>query len=141
MQLLGLPFIPLSEFRAEGFSLLVNATPIGREDDTLPFPIHSLHRNAVVVDLAYGVHPTPLVSGMQARGCTVVDGYDVVLTQVRKQFAMMVGKELPRSIRREDVILGGPAGPYESIMSEEARQNSLVEIHDSAPRARTKLLA
>jgi 3-dehydroquinate dehydratase/shikimate dehydrogenase len=141
MQLLGLPFIPLSEFRAEGFSLLVNATPIGREDDTLPFPIHSLNRNAVVVDLAYGAHSTPLASSVLARGGTVIDGYDVVLTQVRKQFAMMVGAEMPRSIGREDVILGGPAGPYHSRHSPDVEQEEVVEIHDSSSRTRAKLLA
>jgi 3-dehydroquinate dehydratase/shikimate dehydrogenase len=141
MQLLDLPFIPLSEFRAEGFSLLVNATPIGRDDDTLPFLIHSLNRNAVVVDLAYGAHPTPLVSGMQARGGTVIDGYDVVLTQVREQFAMMVGAEMPRSVGREDVILGGPAGPYHSLQSPDIEQEEVVEIHDSSSRTRAKLLA
>jgi 3-dehydroquinate dehydratase/shikimate dehydrogenase len=140
MQLLGLPFIPLSEFRAEGFSLLVNATPIGRDDDTLPFPIHSLNRNTVVVDLAYGAYPTALVSGMQSRGCIVIDGYDVVLTQVRKQFALMVGKELPRSIGREDVILGGPAGPANSLLHV-AEQESWIDIHDSSFRTRAKLLA
>jgi 3-dehydroquinate dehydratase/shikimate dehydrogenase len=140
MQLLGLPFIPLSEFCAEGFSLLVNATPIGRDDDTLPFPIHSLNRNTVVVDLAYGAYPTPLVSGMQSRGCLVIDGYDVVLTQVRKQFAMMVGNELPRAIGREDVLLGGPAGPSNSLLHA-AEQESWIDIHDSSSRTRARLLA
>jgi 3-dehydroquinate dehydratase / shikimate dehydrogenase len=141
MQLLGLPFVPLSEFRAEGFSLLVNATPIGREDDTLPFPIHSLNRNAVVVDLAYGARPTPLVSGIHARGGTVIDGYDVVLTQVRKQFAMMIGEEMPRSVGREDVISGGPAGPSNSHHAAEVAHEALIETHDPSSRTRAKLLA
>jgi 3-dehydroquinate dehydratase/shikimate dehydrogenase len=108
-QLLGLPFVLLSEFQAQGFTLLVNATPIGREDEALPFAIDSLSRDTVVVDLAYGTRPTPLVSGIHTRGGTVIDGYDVVLTQVRKQFEMMVGMEMPRSVGR-DAVMSGTSG-------------------------------
>lgn len=103
-ELLGLPFVPLSEFQAHSFTLLVNATPIGRNDDSLPFAVDSLGSSAMVVDLAYGKHPTPLVTGVLARGGTVIDGHDVLLTQVRKQFRMMTGHDLPASVGRETVI-------------------------------------
>ena len=93
--LLGLPFVSLSEFQAEGFVLIINATPIGRQSDGPPFAINSLISDAIVVDLAYGTHPTPLVSGILARGGTVIDGHEVLLSQVRKQFRMMVGREMP----------------------------------------------
>ncbi len=105
VKLLGLPFVLLSEFQARGFTLLVNATPIGQqEDDSLPFAIVSLGSETVVVDLAYGTRPTPLVSGTLARGGTVIDGHEVVLTQVRRQFQMMVGRELPASVGRETIV-------------------------------------
>ena len=119
-QLLGLPFILLSEFEAHGFTLLVNATPIGREDDSLPFAIDSLSHDTVVVDLAYGARPTPLVSGIHTRGGTVIDGYDVVLTQVRKQFEMMVGLEMPRSVGRDAVMSAGPPiGAFQPVKVEQ----------------------
>jgi 3-dehydroquinate dehydratase / shikimate dehydrogenase len=124
-RLLGLPFVPLSEFKAESFFLLINATPVGREDDTFPFAINSLRRDAIVVDLAYGAHATPLVAGIEARGGTVMDGYDVVLTQVRKQFEMMTGLEMPRSIDRDDVISGGPACSADSLQPIELEQEAV----------------
>ena len=99
--LLGLPFVSLSEFQAEGFTLLVNATPIGRQNDGPPFAIESLSSDVVIVDLAYGTKPTPLVSGILERGGTAIDGYDVLLSQVRKQFRLMVGREMPDVIGRE----------------------------------------
>lgn len=99
--LLGLPFVALSEFQAKDFTLLVNATPIGRQNDGPPFALEFLNSDAVIIDLAYGTDPTPLVSGTLARGGTVVDGYDVLLSQVRKQFRLMVGKEMPDVIGRE----------------------------------------
>jgi 3-dehydroquinate dehydratase / shikimate dehydrogenase len=99
--LLGLPFVALSEFQARGFTLLVNATPIGRLNDGPPFALESLNSDAVIIDLAYGANPTPLVSGILARGCIVVDGYHVLLSQVRKQFKFMVGREMPDMIGHE----------------------------------------
>src|SRR5262249_1703634 len=99
VRLLGLPFVLLSEFEARHFTLLVNGTPVGRNGDSLPFGIDSVGNGTVVVDLAYGTHPTPLVSGVLARGGSIVDGHDVLLTQVRKQFYMMIGQKLPSSIR------------------------------------------
>lgn len=103
VSLLGLPFVPLPQFKPHGFSLLVNGTPVGRDDDSLPFEIDSLNSRAVVVDLVYRAGPTPLVTGVVARGGFVIDGYDVLLNQVRKQFQMMTGRELPSSIGRHTV--------------------------------------
>ncbi|HKD80581.1 MAG TPA: type I 3-dehydroquinate dehydratase [Candidatus Angelobacter sp.] len=100
-RLLGLPFVSLSEFKAQGFTLVVNATPIGRQNDGPPFEIDSLNSDAVIVDLAYGVNPTPLVSGILARGGRAVDGHEVLLHQVRKQFMLMVGKEMPDVVGRK----------------------------------------
>src|SRR5258708_5223089 len=95
VRLLGLPFVPLSKFNAQGFSLLVNATPIGRDESRLPFEIHMLNDDAVVFHLAYGLKPTPLVTDAVAQGHTVIDGHDVLMSQVRRQFKMMVGREMP----------------------------------------------
>ena len=106
--LLGLPFVALSEFQARGFTLLVNATPIGRLNDGPPFALESLNSDAVIVDLAYGTSPTPLVSGILARGGTVIDGYDVLLCQVREQFRLMVEREMPDAIGQE-LVHCGPA--------------------------------
>jgi 3-dehydroquinate dehydratase / shikimate dehydrogenase len=113
--LLGLPFVSLAEFRAAGFTLLVNATPIGQQNDGPPFAIESLNSDVVIVDLAYGAKPTPLVSGTLARGGTVVDGYDVLLSQVRKQFRLMVGREMPHGIGRELGHCGRPNGDVKKL--------------------------
>lgn len=115
--LLGLPFVALSKFQARGFTLLINATPIGRMNDGPPFALESLNSDAVIIDLAYGTNPTPLVSGILARGGTVVDGYDVLLSQVRKQFKLMVGREMPDMIGHE-LAHCGAANLNESVRME-----------------------
>jgi 3-dehydroquinate dehydratase/shikimate dehydrogenase len=105
-KLLDLPFVPLSEFRANGFDVIVNATPVGKDNDGFPFVMDSLGHQVLVIDLAYGSQPTPLVSAVVARGGSAIDGHDVLLTQVRKQFHLMTGLEMPAGISRE-MVLGG----------------------------------
>lgn len=110
-QLLDLPFVPLSEFRANGFDVIVNATPVGKDNDGFPFVMDSLGDQTLVIDLAYGLQPTPLVSAVVSRGGTAIDGYDVLLTQVRKQFYLMTGLEMPPGISREMIVGAGDFMP------------------------------
>jgi 3-dehydroquinate dehydratase/shikimate dehydrogenase len=98
VRLLGLPFIALSSFRPKGFSLLVNATPVGRDDNSIPFDIDALGPHNLVIDLVYRAQPTSLAARVTARGGTIIDGYDVLLSQVRKQFHLMTGCQLPIKI-------------------------------------------
>jgi len=103
VKLLGLPFVPLSDFQATHFSLLVNATPVGRDDNAMPFEVNTLSRGTLVIDLVYGARPTPLMDAVIARGGAIIDGYDVLLSQVRKQFQMMTGLEMPVTIGRQSI--------------------------------------
>ena len=108
-QLLDLPYIPLPGFSAEGFDIVVNATPVGRDDGDTPFEVETLSEDAVVIDLVYGSQPTPLVAGAVARGRTAMDGREVLLAQVLRQFQLMVGREMPAPLVREK--LGFEAEP------------------------------
>lgn len=96
--LLGLPYVPLREFDAEGFDIVVNATPVGRDTDEVPFRIERLSEEAVVIDLVYGSRPTPLVDSTRSRQQIAIDGRDVLVTQVRHQFRMMTGKEMSATL-------------------------------------------
>jgi 3-dehydroquinate dehydratase/shikimate dehydrogenase len=102
--LLGLPYIPLRDFDAEGYDIVVNATPVGRDTDEVPFAPERLHDDAVVIDLVYGSRPTPLMDTTRARRQIAIDGRDVLVTQVRHQFRMMTGKEM--SIALAQQVLG-----------------------------------
>ena len=93
--LLGLPYIPLRDFNAEGYDIVVNATPVGRDTYESPFALERLSDDAVVIDLVYGSRPTPLVDTTRARRQIAIDGRDVLVTQVSRQFRLMTGKEMP----------------------------------------------
>jgi 3-dehydroquinate dehydratase/shikimate dehydrogenase len=105
-ELLGLPYLPLPSFDAQGYDIVVNATPVGRDSDEVPFKIERLNDEAVVIDLVYGSQPTPLVGTTLAREQVAIDGRDVLLTQVLHQFQMMTGKQMSRSLALE--TLGRP---------------------------------
>jgi 3-dehydroquinate dehydratase/shikimate dehydrogenase len=98
--LLGLPYIPLREFDAEGYDIVVNATPVGRDTDEVPFELERLSDDAVVIDLVYGSRPTPLVGTTRARHQIAIDGRDVLVTQVCRQFQLMTGKEMSTDLAR-----------------------------------------
>jgi len=96
--LLGLPYVPLPDFDAEGYDIVVNATPVGRDTDEAPFKLERLSNDAVVIDLVYGARPTPLIHTTLARQQVAIDGRDVLLTQVRNQFRLMTGKEMSTAV-------------------------------------------
>jgi 3-dehydroquinate dehydratase/shikimate dehydrogenase len=102
--LLGLPHILLSEFSVRGFSIIINATPVGRDDDRLPFELEHLAEGAVLVDLVYGRRPSPLVANAIEMKRTAIDGRDVLLVQARRQFELMTGSSMPESVARK--VLG-----------------------------------
>ncbi len=101
VKLSGLPFVPLSQFSPEGFAIVVNATPVGRDDGQFPFSLEGLGTDTVIVDLVYGSTPTPLVTSAREAGLRVIDGRDVLLTQVRRQFQLMTGSEMPKGLASE----------------------------------------
>jgi 3-dehydroquinate dehydratase / shikimate dehydrogenase len=109
-QLLGLPFIPLTSFTARGFSLLINATPVGRDDAQMPFELEGLNKDAIIIDLVYGSAPTPLVASALAGGLAAIDGHEVLLIQVLHQFRKMTGREMPPDIARTALgLISDPA--------------------------------
>jgi 3-dehydroquinate dehydratase/shikimate dehydrogenase len=93
-KLLGLSYIPLAKFSAENYDIVVNATPVGRDEPVAPFALENLNDEAIIIDLVYGAKPTPLVQHSRAREQLVIDGRDVLLTQVRRQFEMMTGNKM-----------------------------------------------
>lgn len=100
-QLLSLPYTTLSEFSAAGYNIIVNATPVGRDDGAVPFRLETLGEDVTLIDLVYGSAPSPLMAHARTFGLTAIDGREVLLTQVRRQFQMMTGAEMPATLLRQ----------------------------------------
>jgi 3-dehydroquinate dehydratase / shikimate dehydrogenase len=104
-RLLGLPFTSLSAFSVAGFELIINATPVGSQGEALPFAIDQLDRDTILVDLVYAQRTTALVAGARARGVSVVEGREVLLRQVERQFVRMTGLAPPAGLLAEKLGL------------------------------------
>lgn len=119
-KLLGLPYISLPDFDAEGYDIVVNATPVGRDSDEVPFKFEQLNDDAVVIDLVYGSRPTPLVGRTLGREQIVIDGRDVLLTQVLRQFRMMTDHEMPAAIATDALGRVDIVGPVPALVRQSA---------------------
>lgn len=78
--------------------LVVNATPIGLHDDTLPIELGALARDAAVLDLVYRPDETALVRAARARGHRAADGMAMLVEQGAAAFTRWFGVEPDRSV-------------------------------------------
>ena len=97
--LLHLPFVPLADFAADGYAVVVNATPVGRNGDRLA-ALERIRENAVVIDLVYGAQPTPLIAATRGNGQITVDGKEILMRQAMSQFRLMTGQDMPEPLVR-----------------------------------------
>jgi 3-dehydroquinate dehydratase/shikimate dehydrogenase len=111
--LLHLPFVPLSAFSCDGYSIVVNATPVGRDGEALPLSVQRLRRDATVVDLVYRDGPTPLIERTRGPGRITIDGWDMLTAQARHQFELMTGLEMPEELIRQTLGLKPPMAASE----------------------------
>lgn len=114
-RLLELPYIPLQGFSAEGYDIVVNATPVGRDDGATPFELETLGEDAAIIDLVYGSAPTPLIACARAPERVVIDGREVLRAQVQCQFRLMTGTEMPTDLLSEK--LGFQVEPSDLIVA------------------------
>jgi 3-dehydroquinate dehydratase/shikimate dehydrogenase len=103
--LLGLPFVPLSKFSPDDYSMVVNATPVGRHGEVLPFDVRRMRMGGSVIDLTYGRELTPLIRQALALGLTAIEGLEVLRIQVLRQFHLMTDAEMPPDLCREHLGL------------------------------------
>jgi len=84
-------------------SILVNATPLGAEDDPLPFLDTEIAGCDAIVDMVYRDQPTPLARRATASARALVDGREVLAHQGFAQFAAFTGQMPPREAMLEAV--------------------------------------
>ena len=89
---LGLPFVSLDDFDPRPFPVLVHATS---ESDDVVFPLAGLDPTTVVFDLNYRATETPLIAAAQAAGYVTVDGTEMLLAELSRQFHLMTGRDMP----------------------------------------------
>jgi shikimate dehydrogenase len=84
--------------------LLVHCTSVGLHDGEfkqLPVDADALGTYATVADLVYRAGGTGLVAQARSRGCTVVDGLEVLVRQGALSFEAWTGREAPLDVMRD----------------------------------------
>ena len=89
---------------AQGARLIVNATPVGLEDDEHPLDVASVPSGAAAIDLVYRRGETPWVKALRARGNRAVDGMPMLLEQGAIAFRRWFGREPDREAMRRSVL-------------------------------------
>ena len=87
-----------AESAVEGATLVVNATPVGLRDDTVPVSVHALPPESAVLDLAYRAGETTLVRDARARGHQALDGMTMLIEQGALAFERWFGRAPDRDV-------------------------------------------
>lgn len=86
-----------------GAALVVNATPSGLDDESMPVDVERLEPLAVVLDLVVGKNATPWVRAARARGHRAADGLAMLIEQGALAFERWFGIVPDRDVMRQAV--------------------------------------
>lgn len=96
--------IPLPEAADATADIIVNATPLGREQETVPVP--PINRETVVVDLLYGPSTTPLLEEAAESGARTFGGIGLLVHQAALSFELWTGRTPPLEVMRQAATQG-----------------------------------
>jgi len=92
-----------AESSVRGAWLVINATPSGLDDSSMPVDVELIERSAVVLDLIVGTNQTPLVRAARARGIRAADGLTMLIEQGALAFERWFGVAPDRAVMRQAV--------------------------------------
>jgi len=85
-------------------TLVVNATPIGQQNDERPIDVKLIPKTAAVMDLVYRRGGTPWVKAARKRGNRAADGLPMLLEQGALSFFRWFGVEPDREAMRQSLL-------------------------------------
>ena len=91
------------EDAVRGAALVVNATPLGLDGQSVPVDVELLDRDAALLDLVVHRDETPVVRAARARGHRAADGLEMLLGQGALAFERWFGIAPDRAVMRASV--------------------------------------
>ncbi len=85
-------------------TLIVNATPVGQQDEEHPMDVALIPKSAAVLDLVYRRGGTPWVRAAREKGIRAADGLPMLLEQGALAFQRWFGKEPDREAMRLSLL-------------------------------------
>jgi shikimate dehydrogenase len=86
---------------ATNAEILINTTPIGREDNTSPISIDSIKEKHVIFDVNYKKGGTQLLNLAKQKNAIAIDGLEMLLQQGMLQFELYTGLKAPEEAMRK----------------------------------------
>ena len=90
--------------------LIINATPIGMNDEQSLIDYEYISKNTIVYDLVYKPVTTNLLENAKYAEAEVVYGYEMLLEQGARAFEIWTNLQAPRQIMKKSLV-GGIGGP------------------------------
>lgn len=97
-KLLNLPFKSITDFNPAEYDIVVNATPVGKSGKSLIFDPSNLRECSIAIDMAYTKKDTLLVEGCRKHNKKIIEGKQILLHQVKKQFYGLTGLKMPYEV-------------------------------------------
>ena len=85
-------------------TLVINATPVGQQNDEMPVDITKIPDSAAVMDLVYRRGATPWVNAARKRGMRAADGLPMLIEQGALSFKKWFGREPDREAMRQSLV-------------------------------------
>lgn len=83
--------------------LVCNCTPIGMDGKSTPVPDEFLRRNMTVFDSVYNFVETPIITAARKRGCAVISGEEMLVSQGIASLELWTGKRVDKRVMQEAI--------------------------------------
>ncbi len=80
--------------------IIINATPIGMNEDKSPINKKFLNKKQIVFDIVYQPKETKLIKDAKSKGAKIIYGYEMLLYQGVVQFELYTGMKAPVNVMR-----------------------------------------
>jgi 3-dehydroquinate dehydratase/shikimate dehydrogenase len=80
--------------------IIIQTTPVGMKGNTAldPLEMYDFSGREMVMDLVYQPEITPFLSRARTAGCSVLNGYDMLIRQARYQYTLFLKREFPPAL-------------------------------------------
>ena len=85
-------------------TFIVNATPVGQQNDDMPTETGMIPKKAAVMDLVYRRGATPWVKAARKKGIPAADGLPMLIEQGALSFQRWFGREPNREAMRQSLV-------------------------------------
>jgi len=85
-------------------TLVINATPVGQQNDEMPVEVAGIPKTAAVMDLVYRRGGTPWVKAARKKGIRAADGLPMLIEQGALSFKRWFGREPDREAMRQSLV-------------------------------------